>query len=285
MKKSIIAAVLCLFQLTSYAQFGTFKKKAELEKFKDTRVVVVLMKDSSYNESILAAMEKYWNFTAAEYTPDTAMKKYLKGDYAFLLFSKSKGSKNKAKLCTSEEDFNGLVITRKFKRKILADDVIARAFCNNNIDTADWETEMIRGVQLLNNYFNYAIQMPSESNIAQVRMMNDYPSDKSLLLDKKLLVEDKQMELKGKEDGPALFDGEIEEVDRTEINRAIKEQNNNINYFMYVKDEKYCNKLVINATNSEVMYFDSTSPEKCKLNGSDLKSLKKIKDTAMKKNR
>src|SRR5205085_1919304 len=109
--------------------------------------VVVLNADSSYNASLQAAVERLWNFTGFEFAYDTGLKKFSKGDYTFLLFSKSKGSKVKCKFVgSSEEDLNGLVISRKSRRRIMKDDVLAYAFCSNFIDTNDWEAEMIRGV-------------------------------------------------------------------------------------------------------------------------------------------
>jgi hypothetical protein len=55
-------------------------------------------------------------------------------------------------------------------------------------------------------------------------------------------------------------------------------------YYLWVKDEKYCNKLVITAQNSELMYFESAAPDKCKLTNKDLENLNNIKKQAMKTN-
>ncbi len=285
MKNILAFIILFVVPFGLFAQFGKFKKKAEVETFKDTRLVVVLMQDSAYNASIIAAMDKYWSYTGFEYSYDTAMQKYKKGDFAFLLFSKSKGSKIKAKVCSSEEDFNGLVITKKYKRRIVPEDVLALAYCRNHIDTLDWETEMIRGVQLLNNFFNYAIQAKNDGDISDNRMMSKYPTDKGLLLDKTLFVEDKQIEMKGKEDKSILFDAEVEETENENIQKLIKNQDNASLYYYYSKDEKYCNKLVVSTANSELMYFNSTSAEKCKLVSSDLKQMKSLKEAYQKSNK
>lgn len=283
MNKNLLLLAL-LLPLGLFAQFGKIKKKEDVEKFKDTRLVVVLMQDSAYNVSIISAMEKYWNFTGFEFAFDTAMQKFKKGDFAFLLFSKSKGSKIRTKVCSSEEDFNGMVITKKFKRRIVPEDIIAQAFCRNFIDTPDWETEMIRGVQMLNNYFNYAIEAKSDADLSENKMMNNYPSDKGLLIDKTLFVEDKQIEMKGKEDKNVLIDGEIEETEIENIQKMIRAQDNMSLYYFYSKDEKFCNKLIISTANSELMYFNSTSSDKCKLFSSDLKQVKNIKTAFIKKN-
>src|SRR5437773_1090377 len=106
MKKfAFLTLFLAASSVVSFAQFG-FVKKAELEKLKDTRTVVVLSNDSAYNASIRDAVEKYWNFTGFIFAYDTAMKPYNKPEFSFLVFSKSKFSKIKAKVCSSEEDFN-----------------------------------------------------------------------------------------------------------------------------------------------------------------------------------
>ena len=281
MKKIINTAALILLSLGAFAQFGTFKKREDLEKFKDTRLIIVLLQDSAYNASVIAAVERYWTFTGYDYAEDTALYRYKKGDYAFLYFSKSKGSKIKAKVAGSEEDMNAFVITRKFTRRITPDILLAYAYSNNKIDTADWEAEATRGIQLLNNYFNYAVQASSDGDLSASKMMNNYPSDKSQLVDKKLLIEDKQIELKGKEDAMVIFDGDVEEVDIEEIQKAIKWQDNSMVYFYYSKDEKYCNKLFVSAANSELLYYTSDSPDKCKCNAKDLKTLKEIKVKAV----
>jgi cell division protease FtsH len=79
-----------------------------------------------------------------------------------------------------------------------------------------------------------------------------------------------------------LFDGDVEEVDIEEIQKAIKWQDNGLAYYYYSKDEKFCNKLVLSAANSELMYFTNESPEKCKCNAGNLKALKDIKVKAIK---
>jgi hypothetical protein len=159
------------------------------------------------------------------------------------------------------------------------------AFCRNFIDTPDWETEMIRGVQMLNNYFNYAIEAKSDGELSENKMMNNYPSDKGLLIDKTLFVEDRQIEMKGKEDKNVLIEGEIEETEIESIQKMIKAQDNMSLYYFYSKDEKFCNKLIISTANSELMYFNSTSSDKCKLVASDLKQVKNIKTEFLKKNK
>jgi hypothetical protein len=285
MKKIIVLSTFLLCGLFSFAQFGTFKKKADVEKFKDTRLVIVLSPDSAYSAAVIAAVERYWTFTGYEFAEDTSLYRYKKGDYAFLYFSKSKGSKIKAKVASSEEDMNAFVVTRKYSKRIVPDNLLLYGFCSNRIDTADWEFETTRAIQLMNNYLNFAIQVNKDGDLSASSMMNKYPSDKNQLVDKKLIIEDKQLELKGKEDAGSLFDGDVEEVDVDEIHKAIKWQDNGYVYYYYSKDEKFCNKLVLSAANSELMYFASTSPENCKCVSKDLKALKEIKVKAIKENK
>lgn len=281
MKKLFSITICALLSFGAFAQFGTFKKREDIEKFKDTRLIIVLLQDSAYNASVIAAVERYWTYTGYDFAEDTALYRYKKGDYAFLYFSKSKGSKIKAKVASSEEDMNAFVITKKFSRRITPDILLAYAYSSNRIDTPDWNAEATRGIQMLNNYFNYAIQAGSDGEIAASKMMNNYPSDKSQLVDKKLLIEDKQLDLKGKEDAMTIFDGDAEEVDIEEIQKAIIWQDNSMVYFFYSKDEKFCNKLFVSAANSELLYYTSDSPEKCKCNAKDLKALKDIKTKAV----
>jgi hypothetical protein len=284
MKKVLSIILLLLASYQASAQFGFFKKKSDLEKFKDTKVIVVLFLDSAYNASIETAMLRHWKFNSFEIAFDNDLQKYKKEDVAYLTFSKSKGSKNKARLGSCEEDFNGLVLLNKFKRKALPEDILAQSFCSNSIDTSDWSFELQRAVQMMNNYLEYAIAVDRDADLAASKMMVDYPSDRNQLLDKKLLVEDKMLDLKGKKDANDLFDGEIEEVDRDVIYRAILDQDNALLYTLLVKDEKYCNKLIISAQNSELMYYDSSSPEKCKLTNKDLEALNNLKKETMKNN-
>lgn len=284
MKKLFAISLLVLVSSAVSAQFGFFKKKSEIEKFKETKVVVVLFFDSAYNASIETAMLRYWKFNNFEVAFDNELAQYKKKDVAYLMFSKSKGSKIKAKVGSCEEDFNGLVLMNKFKRKAMPEDVLAQAFCSNNIDTTDWNFEMQRAVQMLNNYFEYAMKADRDGDISASKMMTDYPSDKNQLLDKKLLIEDKTLALKGKKNAPDVFDAEVEEVDRDVIYRAIIDQDNAVVYSLLVKDEKVCNKLVLTAQNSEVMYYATTAPDNCKLTNKDLEALAAIKKEAMKKN-
>ncbi len=288
MRKIITLSLLVLISFSASAQFGFFKKKSEIEAFKEKKVIVVLFFDSAYNAALELAMIRNWKFNSFEVAFDNELLKYKKqekaGEVAYLVFSKSKGSKNKAKLGSCEEDFNGLMMLNKFKRKAMPEDILAQAFCSNNIDTADWEFELQRAVQMMNNYFEYAMNASRDADIAASKMMGDYPSDKNQLLEKKLLVEDKMLELKGKKDAAELFDGEVAEVDRDIIYKAVADQDNAVAYYMYVKDEKYCNKLVISAQNSELMYYETSPPDRCKLTNKDLEALNAIKKNAMKKN-
>ena len=137
---------------------------------------------------------------------------------------------------------------------------------------------------MLNNYFEYAMNATRDGDITAAKMMSDYPSDKNLLLDKKLLIEDKTLALKGKKNAPDIFDAEVEEVDRDVIYRAILDQDNATVYSLLVKDEKFCTKLILTSQNSEVMYYQTSNPETCKLNNKDLEALAAIKKEAMKKN-
>lgn len=277
--------MLALISFSASAQFGFFKKKSEIESFKEKKVIVVLFYDSAYNAAVELAMIRNWKFSSFEVAFDNELLKYKKENVVYLSFSKSKGSKNKAKLGSCEEDFNGLVMLSKFKRKSMPEDILAQAFCSNNIDTSDWEFELQRGIQMMNNYFEYASNAAKDGDVTASKMMNNYPSDKSQLLDKKLLVEDKMLELKGKKDAVDIFDGEVAEVDRDVIYKAVADQDNAVAYFLWVKDEKYCNKLVISAQNSELMYYETATPDKCKLNNKDLEALNSIKKNASKNNR
>ena len=285
MKKIITICLLALISFSASAQFGFFKKKSEIESFKEKKVIVVLFYDSAYNAAVELAMIRNWKFSSFEVAFDNELLKYKKENVVYLSFSKSKGSKNKAKLGSCEVDFNGLVMLSKFKRKSMPEDILAQAFCSNNIDTSDWEFELQRGVQMMNNYFEYASNAAKDGDVTASKMMNNYPSDKSQLLDKKLLVEDKMLELKGKKDAADIFDGEVAEVDRDLIYKAVADQDNAVAYFLWVKDEKYCNKLVISAQNSELMYYETATPDKCKLNNKDLEALNSIKKNASKNNR
>lgn len=284
MKKIITIALLIFASLSASAQFGFFKKKSDVEKFKSTKVVVVLFMDSAYNAAVEFAMLRYWKFNEFEVAFDNELTQYKKKDVAYLVFSKSKGSKNKARLASCEEDFNGLVLMNKFKRKALPEDILAQAFCSNDIDTADWNFEMQRAVQMMNNFLEYAIKVERDADLSASKMMVDYPSDKNQIFDKKLLIADKTLEIKGKKDANDLFGGEVEEVDRDVIYRAVLDQDNALLYAMCVKDEKYCNKLVISAQNSEIMYYDSSAPDKCKINNKDLDALNALKKSLSKKN-
>jgi hypothetical protein len=276
MQKLILAA-LCLFLFTpnTKAQFG-FKTKAEIEAFKDSRLIVVLFEDSAYNASIKAAVQQYWNFTGSfEFIQDTSLKAYNKPEYTFLTFARSKKSKKiKAKLCSTEDDFNGLVVSTKFKKRSKLDEVIAEAYCGNAIDTADWYPEMVRGVQILNNYFNFAIQAENDRDISPTTMTHNYPADLTTISGKRLIYEDQMLALKGKEDATELFGNEVVEVGRKDIYNAILSQDPDVIYVYSVFNETYCDKIFVSAANNEVVYFISGRVDECKLEARDLRSFR-----------
>jgi hypothetical protein len=265
------------------AQFG-YGKKSDIEKFKDTRLIVVLFNDSSYNASIRQAVERFWTFNAGfEFVHDSMMKPYNKPEYSYLTFARSKKSaKIKAKLCSSEDDFNGLIITNKYRKRSKLIEIVAQAYCSNSMDTTDWYPEMVRGVQILNNYFNYAIQAESDKDITPGRMISEYPADLGILNSKKLLIELGMLQMKGKEDASVIYGNEVEEVDRDDINKAIITQDPDVVYMYHSFDEKFCTKIFVSAANSEVMHVISTGFEDCKCVAKDLKGFKSRIDKANK---
>ncbi len=285
-KKFLLSAVMLLGMFfPALAQFGyTHIKKADVEKFKDSRLIVVLYADSSYNASIKAAVERFWTFNSGfEFVNDTMMKAYNKPEYAFLMFAKSKKSpKTKAKLGSSEDDFNGLIITTKYRKRAKFVEIIANGFCSNVIDTQDWYPELVRSVQMLNNYFDYAIQAKGDKEISPSYMMGNYPCDLQTVANKKLLVETGMLSMKGKEDASAIYGNEVEEEDRDEIYKAILEQDPEVVYMFNVRNEKYCDKIFVSAANSEVIHYVSGGIEDCKCVAKDLKGLKQRIDKANK---
>jgi hypothetical protein len=260
------------------AQFGN-KKKADIDKFKDSRMVVVLFADSAYNAAIKYAVERYWNFNGAFlFAYDTGLKAYSKGDYSFLVFSKSKGTKIKAKLCSAEPDFNGLLVLNKFKKRATEVEIIGKAYCSNTIDTFDWQAELIRGVQLLNNYFTLAIEAKSDKEMSESYLQTRYPNDKGMMAGKKLLIEGRLLEIKGKVDASTLLDGEIEELENEEaIQKSILSQDAALMHYYFSNNEKNCNKLVV-TSDGQLMYFKQENTDKCKCTENDLKQMKKLKD-------
>lgn len=284
MKKLIASFILvCVCFTTAKAQFG-FVKKADIEKFKDSRLIVVLSNDSIYNASIKLAVQRFWTFNAGfEFIHDTLMKPYNKPEFSFLTFAKGKKSnKIKAKLWSCEDDFNGLIVTSKYRKRAKVAELIAQGYCSNVIDTTDWYPELVRAVQMLNNYFNYAIQAENDKAISYSTMTANYPGDLTIAPSKKLLVELGTLQMKGKEDASALFGNEVEEVDRDDINKAILTQDPDVMYVFTVYNEKYCDKLYVSAANSEVMHFITTSADACKCVAKDLKGIKQRIDKANK---
>jgi hypothetical protein len=286
MRKTIaLMAMALMLSAGVKAQFGGYAtKKADIEKFKDSRLIVVLFNDSTYNASIKAAVEKYWTFNAGfEFVHDSVMKPYNKPEYSFLTFARSKKSnKIKLKLCSSDDDFNGLIVTNKYRKRSKIEEILAEGFCSNVIDTTDWYPEMVRAVQMLNNYFNYAVQAESDKEVTQGYMMSNYHGDYGLLNGKKLVVELGMLQMKGKEDATALYGNDVEEVDRDEINKAILTQDPELVYMFHSYDEKFCSKLFISAANSELMFFVSGGLEDCKCVAKDLKAFKGKIDKANK---
>lgn len=277
MKKQLLFLMFIGASLASFAQFGyPHVKKQDIETFKDSRVIVVLFNDSAYNASIKAAMEQYWMFNAGfEFVHDSMMKAYNKPEYSFLFFAKGKKSnKIKAKLNTSEDDFNGLVVATKYRKKAKMLELLGSGFCSNTIDTDDWYPEMVRAVQMLNNFFNYAVQAESDKAIDPKVMSANYPNDLSIISNKKLLIEQGRLFMKGTEDASFIYDNEVEEVDRAEINKAILTQDPEVVYTLIVQNEGFSAKLFISAANSEVMHFEESKPDDLKITARDLKVVK-----------
>lgn len=285
MKKQLLFLMLIGASLASFAQFGyPHVKKQDIENFKDSRVIIVLFNDSAYNASIKAAVEQYWTFNAGyEFVHDSMMKAYNKPEYSFMFFAKGKKSnKIKPKLNTSEDDFNGLVVATKYRKRAKMLELLGSGFCSNTIDTEDWYPEMVRAVQMLNNFFNYAVQAESEKEINPKTMSANYPSDLSTISNKKLLIEQGRLLMKGKEDASFIYGNEVEEVDRSEINKAILAQDPDVVYTLIVQNEGFTAKIFISAANSEVMHFEESKPDDLKILAKDLKAIKTRIDKANK---
>jgi hypothetical protein len=285
---TFIFVVSLIYSNAVLAQFG-YIKKDDIDKVKDARLVVVLFNDSAYNASVLKAVERYWKFSGSylvAYDTAAIMKDYnRKSDYYYLVFSKSKASPRiKLRACMMEEDVNGLVITKKFRKKITPDVAVAVGMCSNKIDTADWYPEMVRAVQMLNNFFDLAGMAKDDKSVSFGAMASNYPTDKKLLNDKTLYVLKSQNGLVGKEDGAQLWDGDFEHLDELEeLHELILKQKDDAIYFFSTKDEKFCNKMFILANGSEVMHYSSTgSGNDCNCTAKDIKALKALRDKANK---
>ena len=189
-----------------------------------------------------------------------------------MYFSKSKGTKIKAKLGTCEFDFNGLLITTggKFKKKALEIDLVSGAYCSNFIDTNDWRPELTRAVQMLNNYLTNAIEADGDKGISTNYMANNAPLNSSLL-EQTLMLPLRSLELKGKEDAATLWGGEVEDVEVDETYNAYMNKADKIIFF-YSKDENSCNKIVTSTT-GELVYLAEDAPERCRLTAKDLKAM------------
>jgi hypothetical protein len=292
MKNRLFAALILFFSMlvanNTQAQFG-YIKKDDIDKVKDAKLVVVLFNDSAYNASVIKAVDRYWKFSGSylvAYDTAAILKEYnRKSDYYYLVFSKGKASPRiKLRACMMEEDVNGLVISKKFRKKITPDVAVAVGMCSNKIDTADWYPELARAVQMLNNFFDLAGMAKDDKAISFGAMASNYPTNKSLLLDKTLYVLKSQNGLVGKEDGGQLWDGDFEYLDEIEeLHELILKQKEDAVYFFSTKDEKFCNKMFILANGSEVMHYSSTgSGNDCNCTAKDIKMLKSIKDKANK---
>lgn len=284
--RQILLMFFCGIALHTNAQFG-FVKKNEIDSVKDARVIVVLFNDSCYNASIEKAFDRYWKFNGGYlFVPDSMLKAYQnKRGYVYLVFSKSKVSnKLKIKACMSEEDMNGIALIKNFKRKITKDVLIANAYCRNNIDTPDWYPEMVRAVQMLNNFFELAAMAKDDKAISASSLTNNYPTDKTNLNNKTLYVLKSDVGLVGKEDGAQLWGDGFEELyEREELNSLILNQSSDALYFFNVKDELKCNKFIVSAAGSELMYYASASAkDPCKCTAKDLKALRELRNKANK---
>lgn len=285
--KKLSTLILVLFALSHFAakaQFGYIKKE-EIDKIKDSRLVVILFNDSAYNASVLKAVERYWKFTGSylvAYDTSVILKEYnKKNDYTYLVFSKGKAStKIKIRACLSEDDVNGLVLIRKFKKKILPDNALAYSFCSNRVDTNDWYPEIVRALQLMNNYLDITTMASDDKAISIGTLASNYPTNKSLMNGKTLYVLKEQVGLKGKEDGAQIWGDSYEEIDELEdLYKLILNQSDDAIYFFSSKDDKFCNKLFIVANGNELMYFTSTSStDECKCTSKDIKNLRTLRD-------
>lgn len=281
MKKLLVIILSMVCATTGFAQVGFKDKKEDIEKFKDSRVIVVLMSDSAYNAAVTKAVEKYWTFNSGFlFVPDSAIKEYNKPEFSYLFFSKSKGTKIKAKLGSCETDFNGLIVTGggRFRKRAKAEDLIAGGHCSNIIDTADWYPELTRAVQMLNNYFNAAIEAADDKDLSSIP--DNAPADISLL-DQVMLVPLRSLALKGKEDASELSGGtDIEESYMTEIYKAILNRKSNLVFFSS-KAEDSCSK-IITSTTGELVYYNKDKADQCKLDAKDFKALKQKRENAAK---
>jgi hypothetical protein len=165
----------------------------------------------------------------------------------------------------------------------MKENVVAYAHVKNTIDTGDWKTVAIIGVQLLKNYLMICDKANNENEFANVnRLMSNYPTEKNLLLDKTLLVQIGTMKLEGKEDASALFGGEVELLSDDEINAKLAVQDFNSLYFYTSKDERYIHKLLITTAGSELLYYASGPADKPYITAKDLREIKAMKDKLIK---
>jgi hypothetical protein len=231
-KKLIILSFLfssCILSLN--AQWGDVSKK-ELDKLKNSTMLVVLKGEESFISSLKKAIEDNWTFTKFEFVTESEVQKKFVNKEEVFLFGYFTGDFSSYKYTLKEMPVIGIAerYLTKGKYKIQGDIKICYPYPFEGIESQYLDAYLKVYVQLLNNYLEL-LNAPDSKVKSMYAYYIQVKTRNKLCRDKKLLICEEDNYLTD-DVIKSIYKGDYEIVKRERINKAILNREDVLIYYL-----------------------------------------------------
>ncbi len=259
MKRTIVTILICIAGLTSYSQ-EHLPTADDYNRFYKTKTLVVLEDKlfSDFNDKIKEAVEQNWTLTEYEFISNAEFQKQrFNSNYSFLVTSIVTFNKDK-----TDAKYNFLSLLLGGQAKEIGDmpDLCSIPLSYVKVDEESYIYKLTALIQFMENHIVLVTKNPeviSENVLRYYNKNNAETKDKTIYIIKNELNYDINSLAKIKKEYP----GKVKLVEADEIQRAIKNKNNDVIFLHKVGPEKTknkarCFKILIGAGDAKFYYFD-----------------------------
>ena len=259
MNKVIVSILLCLSGLSLHSQ-EHLPNSSDYSQFYKTKTLVVLEDQlfSDFNDKIKEAVKQNWTVTEYEFISNAEFKKKrFNSNYSFLLTSLVTFKKDRTK---ASYNFLSLVLGGQAKEIGDMPDLCSIPLSYVKAEEENYIYKLTALVQFIQNHIALATKKPqiiTENVLRYYNKNNARTKDKTIYVLKNELEYDINSLAKIRK----IYPGKVKMVEAEEIEKAIKNKDNNVIFLHKVgpentRNKARCFKILIGASDAKFYYFD-----------------------------
>lgn len=259
MNKIFVTLLICISSLTLFSQ-KHLPTASDYTKFYNTKTLVV-MEDalfSDFNDKIKEAIKQNWMATEYEFISNAEFEKQrFNPKYSFLVTSTVTFNKDKTK---AKYNFLSIVLGGPAKEISDMPDLCSIPLAYVMVDEENYIYKLTALVQFMQNHIALVTKQPqiiTENVLRYYNKNNVETKDKTIYILKNEVEKDINSLSKIRK----IYPGKVKLVETEEIEKAIKNKNNNVIFLHKVgpentKNKARCFKILIGAGDAKFYYFD-----------------------------